>query len=83
MNSAKLLRAFKGIYISVLKWKKGNGSCRDLNLNPKNVSISGFCGIRTPDLLFQRPVTYPLGHGGKEAAMKKYCRDIKLYLFTY
>ena len=71
MNSAKLLRAFKGIYISVLKWKKGNGSRRDLNLNPKNVSISGFCGIWTPDLSFQRPVTYPLGHGGKEAAVKK------------
>ena len=71
MNSAKLLRTFKGIYISVLKWKKGNGSRRDLNLNPKNVSISSFCGIRTPDLSFQRPVTYPLGHGGKEAAVKK------------
>ena len=71
MNSPKLRRAFKGIYISVLKWKKGNVSQRDLNLNPKNISISGFCGIRTLDLSLQRPVTYPLGHGGKEAAVKK------------
>ena len=28
-------------------------------------------------------MTYPLGHRGKEAAVKKFCRDNKLYLFTY